>query len=152
IRLRAATMVEGKPDLATADRDYAALFRERGLGVEGEDAKQVAARLRGSVLKAQLVAALDNWALATESPARRAWLLGVARRADPGAWADRFRDPAAWGRRAALEDLAREADVKRLSPALLAALGLALAGNGEDAVPLLKAAQRQHPGDFWLNV
>src|SRR5262249_10133506 len=152
IRLRAATMVEGKPDLATADRDYAALFRERELGGEGGDAEQVAARLRASVLKAQLVAALDNWAVVTESPARRGWLLGVARRADPGAWADRFRDPAAWGRRATLEGLAREADVERLSPALLATLRLALARSGAGAVPLLRAAQRRPPGDFWLNV
>jgi tetratricopeptide (TPR) repeat protein len=152
IRMRAVTLVAGMTDLATTARDYAALFRERGLGAEGEAAEQVAARVRGSVLKAQLLAALDNWAGATGPGAWRTWLLGVARRADPGASANRFRDPAAWERRAGLEGLARDADVEHLSPALLAALGLALARNGADAVPLLKAAQQRHPADFWINV
>jgi serine/threonine-protein kinase len=111
IRLQAATIVEGRLDYPSADRGYAALFREHGLAAEGEDATAVAARIEGSAIRAPLVAALDDWALATADPGRRAWLLEVARRAEPSAWGDRFRDPAVWGRRAALERLAREAKV-----------------------------------------
>jgi hypothetical protein len=106
VRLQAATVAQGKLDLASADRGYAALFRERGLAVEEEEAGAVAARMQSSPIRAQWVAALDDWALATEDAARRGWLLEVARRAEPGAWGDRFRDPAVRGERAALEQLA----------------------------------------------
>jgi serine/threonine-protein kinase len=151
IRLRAAAVVEGKLDYASADRGYAAEFQERGLAEEGEDPQAVADRLRGSAVRAQLVAALDHWAVVTDHPARRGWLLEVARRTDPGAWGDRFRDPAVWAERAALEQLALEADVAELSPQLLTALGLALRRRGADPLPLLTAAQARHPADFWVN-
>jgi serine/threonine-protein kinase len=151
VRLQATTVVEGRLGHASADRDYAALFRDRGLAAEGEDPAAAAARIEGSAVRAQLVAALDDWALATTNPGRRAWVLEVARRAEPGGWGDRFRDPAVWGQRAALERLAREAKVAELSPQLLTALGGALRRSGADSVPLLKAAQARHPGDFWLN-
>ena len=45
IRLRRSTIVEGKFDLRGAQRDYAAAFREAGLGEEGEEAEVVAARV-----------------------------------------------------------------------------------------------------------
>jgi superkiller protein 3 len=151
IRLRKATIVDGKFDYASADRDYATLFQKRGLVEEGEEPGLVADRMRGSPIQAQLVAALDDWAVTTDNRGRRRWLLGVARRAQPGAWSDRFRDPAAWSRRATLERLAREAKVAELSPQLLTALGEALRSGGRDAVPLLKAGQERHPADFWLN-
>jgi tetratricopeptide (TPR) repeat protein len=151
IRLRRATIVDGQFDDASADRDYAKMFQERGLAVEGEDPQRVAKRIQGSPIRAQLVAALDDWAIATDKQVRGVWLLGVARQADPGPWSDRFRDHAMWRKPAALERLAKEAQVAELSPQLLTALGLALGGSGGDAVPLLKAAQACHPADFWLN-
>jgi serine/threonine protein kinase/Flp pilus assembly protein TadD len=87
---------------------------------------------------------------------RQAWLLEVARRADPDAWRDRFRDPKVWRERAALEALASEllrdeALLARQKPPLLVALRNALQSAKADSVPLLKAAQTRHPGDFWLN-
>jgi tetratricopeptide (TPR) repeat protein len=151
IRLKAATIVDGKFDYASADRDYAQLFEERGLAVEGEDAGVVAARIQSSVIRAQLVAALDDWAIAARKRARRAWLLEVAQRAQPGQWSDRFRDPAVWNKAASLEQLAKEAKVGQLSPQLLTALGIVLRRTGLDPVPLWKAAQERHPADFWLN-
>jgi tetratricopeptide (TPR) repeat protein len=151
VRLKAATRVEGTFDVALADPEYAALFRGQGLAEEGEDPAAVAGRIQGSAVRAQLVAALDDWANVTADPRRRAWLLAAARRADPGDWGDRFRDPAVWGQREALERLAREAQVAELSPQLLRALGQALWGAGADPVPLMRAAQKRHPADFWLN-
>jgi tetratricopeptide (TPR) repeat protein len=151
IRLQAATVVEGQFDCASAERDYAALFQEHGLAAEGEDPAAAAARIGGSAVRALLVAALDDWAALTADRPRRAWLLEVARRAEPSAWGDRFRDPAVWRERAALERLAAEAGVAELSPQLLTALGLALSRSGADPVPLWTAAQARHPADFWLN-
>jgi serine/threonine-protein kinase len=151
IRAEAAAMVDGDFDYASADRSYAALFRQRGLADEGEDAALVGARIHGSPLREQLVASLDDWAAATRDRARRAWLLEAARQAQPGEWSDRFRDPTVWDKPAALEQLAQEANVADLSPHLLAVLARLLRGNKADAVPLLTAAQQRHPEDFWLN-
>jgi tetratricopeptide (TPR) repeat protein len=150
-RLKAATWVGGRFDQAGAAREYAAAFRQARLGQVGDDVAVVAARLRRSAVKAQLVAALDDWASCTFSASRRSWLLAVARRADPDRWRDRFRDPKLWQDRQALERLARPAPLRRWSPQLVTALARVLRDRGGDAVPLLTAAQARHPQDFWLN-
>jgi serine/threonine-protein kinase len=156
LRLRRWTLVEGKFDNRTADQDYAAAFRERGFGEEGEEADAVAARVRDSAVWQHLVAALDDLAAATHDPNRRAWLLKVARRADRDPWRDRFRDPKLWAHPAALEALAREllrdnAQLGKQKPQLLVALGGALQSTKAESVPLLAAAQARYPADFWLN-
>ncbi len=156
IRLKRSTWAEGRFDNRTADRDYEAAFRRAGLGAVGEEPEAVGARLRASAVAEQLVAAADDWAAATDDAQRRAWLLEVARRADPDEWRDRYRDPAVWLDRARLEELTREllADERQLarqSPPLLAGLGGSLLREKLDAVPLLEAAQARSPDDFWLN-
>jgi serine/threonine-protein kinase len=153
IRQKRSMWVEGKFDTATALREYPAAFAEAGLGRVGDDEEAVAARVQGSAVKAQLVAALDDWASITREEDDRLfrWLLGVARQADPDpAWRDRFRDPSVRRDRAALERLAREAKVEELSPQVVTALGPALM-SAEAAVPLLRDAQRLYPDDFWLS-
>jgi tetratricopeptide (TPR) repeat protein len=111
----------------------------------------VGGRARASAVRAEVVAALDDWAgIAGDGP-RRAWLLAVARAADPDPERDRLRQPELWRDKAALARLAREARVAELSPQLAAALGRALLRNKGDAVPLLREAQARYPHDFWLN-
>jgi serine/threonine-protein kinase len=156
IRLRRSTLVEGKFDNRGTEGDYATAFREAGLREESEDSATVAGRLRASAVHEQLVAALDDWAAVTKDQKRRAWLLAVARAADPDSWRDRFRDPEVWRDRAKLEALAKELleDEKQLArqtPQLLHVLGDALVSTQADAVPLLTAAQARHPDEFWLN-
>jgi serine/threonine-protein kinase len=151
IRLKRAMWVEGQFDNRTADRDYEEVFRGQGLE-PGGDAGAAAAAVRGSAVREQLVAALDDWALAVEDQDRRlGWVLAVARGADPGPWRDRVRDPAVWGRAEALARLARDARLADLSPALVSLLGRRLRKAGGDAVPLLREARRLRPDDFWLN-
>jgi hypothetical protein len=152
IRLKAITVTEGHFDYSAADREYGVVFRERMLAVEGEDPASLAARIQGSAIKAQLVAALDCWAIATTDRARQAWLLEVARRAEPGEWSNRFRDPAVWKDQATLQQLAREANVAELSPQLLTALGVALTRTKANPLPLLMAARNRYPTDYWLNL
>jgi Tfp pilus assembly protein PilF/tRNA A-37 threonylcarbamoyl transferase component Bud32 len=149
-RQRASIVVRGKLDSAGAERGYAAALREAGLGREGEDPGVVGARVRASAVRAEVVAALDDWAGLTEDEARRAWLLAVARAADPSPDRDRLRQPGLWRDRAALARLAAGRSVA-LSPQLTTALARALDHSGGDAVPLLRAAQARHPDDFWLN-
>jgi serine/threonine protein kinase/Tfp pilus assembly protein PilF len=80
------------------------------------------------------VAALDDWAYGAKSASRCAWLLAVARQADPDRWRNHFRDPKVWQDRQALQRLAR-----------------LLRDRGADALSLLAAAQARRPQDFWLN-
>jgi serine/threonine-protein kinase len=151
-RLKAATIVDNTFDHAGAARDYAVAFRQAQLGQVGDAVAAVAARLRASAVQAQLVAALDDWADCTFSKSRRAWLLAVARRADPDRWRDRLRDPRVWRQPQVLERLVRQAQRAQLSPQLVTTLARVLMARGGDAVPLLTAAQQRNPQDFWLNV
>jgi serine/threonine-protein kinase len=156
IRLKRSEIVEGQFDNRGTERDYVAAFRDAGLGKVDEDTETVAARIRGSAVREQLVAALDHWTTVTDDPRRAAWLLAVARRADPDPWRDRFRDPDVWRDPARLAALAKELldDEKQLTrqgPQLLAALGGDLSSARADALPLLAAAQARYPDDFWLN-
>ncbi len=152
-RLKASALAGSRLDYASAVREYAAAFREAGIGEETEAAEVVADRIRSRAVREQLVAAVDDWAVQVGNgePARRDWLLAVARAADPDPWRNRFRDAAVWQDRTALERLAREAKVNELSPQILSALGQLLGVRDADATPLLTAAQRRYPSDFWLN-
>ena len=157
IRLR-RSILPGKDyemDTAQADRDYEEAFRSAGLGADQEAARVVAARVGDSPARKALVAALDDWAVCTPNSRRRAWLLRVARLADPDPWRDRLRDPSpeAWSDRARLAELAREAPVAKESVQLLVALGVRLqkAGGREDAIDYLRRVQHAHPGDFYAN-
>jgi serine/threonine-protein kinase len=142
---------KGNYDFAAAEQDYERAFRDAGLGEAGGDTVAVAAFVRASAVREQLVAALDDWARVTGNVGRRAWLLQAARLADPDPWRDRFRDPALWADRQQLERLAGAAPVADLSPQLLTVLAGALQLVRADPVPLLTASQARHPGDFWLN-
>jgi serine/threonine-protein kinase len=157
IRQRRVASVEGHFDDPIAERDYAAAFKEAGLGVVDDNEEAVAARVRASGVAGPLVAALDDWAFVAQEPKARSWLLGVARRAAPDPWGDRFRDPVVWQDRLALQALADEIlrdrgmKLDQLSPQVLASLGWRL-GEPAHAVPLLRVAQRRYPNDFWLSL
>jgi tetratricopeptide (TPR) repeat protein len=97
-----------------------------------------------------LVAALDDWAVCCPDRVRQDWVLRVVRGADPDAWRDRVRDPAAWGDGAALTELAWTAPVAE-PPSLLLALGERLQLAGGDGIGLLRRVQEQYPDDFRTN-
>jgi tetratricopeptide (TPR) repeat protein len=147
-RLRPLTESRGESiDFAGTEKEYAAALKEAGLGREGEDPAVVAARVRASGVRAEVVAALDDWAgIAGDGP-RRAWLLAVAGAAGLDPEENSLRRPELWRKGAALARLAG-ARVAKLSPQLVAALGRAVSDS--DAIPLLRKALALHPQDFWL--
>ncbi len=157
IRLKRSTLAEGRFNPAAerrfsnarADRDYEAAFRDAGLGAIGDDPEAVAARVAASAARRPLVAALDDWAVCAADGRRRAWILAVARRADPDAWRDRVRDPAAWDDRTALAGLAGTASVAGQPAPVLTALGERLHDLGGDGTAFLAQVYREHPDDFW---
>jgi serine/threonine-protein kinase len=148
--------VSGRLDNRAAARQYEEAFREAGLWPRTDDVAAIAARIRNSAIKEELVAALDDCATANENVEREGWLLEVVRRADPEPWLDHFRDPSVRRDKKALEALADEllrdeAKLARLKPQSLVALGAALARVDGDPSALLAMALALHMDDFWLN-
>jgi serine/threonine-protein kinase len=160
IRLNRSTLVEGhynhgallRFNKARADRDYSEAFRNHGLGEPVNDPQGASARVRASKWAANIVAALDDWAVCAVDPTRQDWLLEVVRRADPDPWRDRVRDPRAWSNGKALAALAREAPLPDQPVPLLLALGERLLAIGEDGIGFLGRVHEQHPDEFWVNL
>jgi serine/threonine protein kinase len=151
-RMTRTGLFRDRADRASVARGYAAAFERAELVV---DRHETAEQIRGSAIRENLVAALDDWALVTSDAPLRARLLRVARLADPDpAWRDRVRNPAIWGDRHALELLAAEAlgVLGKISPPqLLTTLGVLLKQAGGDPEPLLRMAQHLRPADLWFN-
>ena len=70
----------------------------RGCGVGSRRRRQrgCCGGVRASAVRAEIVAALDDWASLTPDLRRREWLLAVARGADPDEVRDRLRQPELW--------------------------------------------------------
>jgi tetratricopeptide (TPR) repeat protein len=156
IRMKQSTVTtdsDGKQrlDMTGALKDYPEAFRDRGLDVLGGNPDEVAAAVAGSTVRAELIAALEDWAALAEDDATRGHVLGVLRRADPGPWLDVVRDPAIRRNRMTLGLLARLADTARLHPATIIALASVMARRGLDPAGLLLRAQFARPGEFLIS-
>jgi tetratricopeptide (TPR) repeat protein len=130
---------------------YREAFRAAGLDLAALDPREAAKRVSASGVKAELVAALDDWALWEADAALRDRLLAVAAQADPGGWTDRLRDPAVRGDKAAVAKLASSADLEKAVPATLCVLAELMRRHGLSADALLTAARAKHPTDFELS-
>jgi serine/threonine-protein kinase len=150
VRLKKATVIDDKFDLAGADRGYEEAFRAAGMGEVGGDAAAAADWVRAKTVREVLVAALGDWAFCAGRQ-RRAWLLEVARLAAPDpSWRDGVLDPAAWDDAAVLARRVSGEQAMKQLPQLLTVLGVRL--RGKEAEELLKGAWERHPGDCWINL
>jgi eukaryotic-like serine/threonine-protein kinase len=147
-----ATLVEHEFKPAGSEALYELAFAAAGLGREGDDVEGMAARVRDSAASAEITAALDDWASITPDLRRRAWLLAVAREADPDPARNRVRQPELWRNRAWLTQLAQTPNLAELGPHLTTALCRVARESGADLLPLMTAAQARFPQDFWLNL
>jgi serine/threonine protein kinase/Flp pilus assembly protein TadD len=140
----------------TAVPKYLQVFRAYGLEAGSAPVSQAAElirRKRAPLLWA-IVAALDDWSMLERTAgAHRDWLKAVIAAADTDEWRSKVRNAAAGKEREALEQLVNEVEVTKQPPAALILLKRALQGLGgeESAIGLLRRAQHQFPGDFWLN-
>jgi tetratricopeptide (TPR) repeat protein len=170
--LEAARLAQAGTDVARSlfTRERAVpLFREAlrsyGLPVGEAEPAAVAERIRQrpAAVREALLAALDDWTDLAVDPRYRVaephldWLRRVVAAAEPEGWGKELRAALAekdeGRRRAALERLARGADVRKLPARALTRLASRLtdAGAGRTAVRLLRRAHRQYPADFWIN-
>jgi serine/threonine-protein kinase len=159
IRLKRATHVEGYFNSASerrftnarADQEYEQAFRQAGFEEVGKDPVAAATHVRESVVTEALLAYLTDWAVCAVAPDRQDWLLAVARRANPGAWSDRVRDPAAWRDGAALAALAGDMPTTEQAIPLRLALAERLQATGGNALGVLQQVREAHPDDCWAN-
>jgi serine/threonine-protein kinase len=138
-----------------AAAEYERSFARQGLDLRQSGTAGVASGIRSSPVRFALLAALDNWAslaYTIKDLPRLGSVLELARAADPDPWRDRFRDPVVWADSEALTRLAREVDVGRQPPKVLALLGRLMSANGVDPTSLFERALLHHPRDFWLHL
>lgn len=152
IRISKVSGVERNLDVAGADQRYEAEFSRAGLGKVGDAPAQVAERVRASSAFGRLLVALYDWAACATGPARRNWVLDVARRVDnpTSIGQDPNFDPVTWADPAALSQLAQDKSLHELRPRLVAAMAVQLLRAGRD-VGFLRTVQVRLPDDFWLN-
>jgi len=160
-RLQELRVPEGEgvdaPDWSQVDGAFSAAFREHGLDVDAGSAEDAARELRERGLGVDLALSLDQWAAVR----RRAGmaeqadrLTQIALAADPDDARGRLRSALAHGDREELVRLSRSGELESLPVATLTLLGnsLTAAGAEEEAVRVLRVAQRVRPDDFVSNV
>jgi serine/threonine-protein kinase len=152
-RLQAAAGKKSSFDNRGASARYAQAFQEDGLNLLRLPPREVARRLKGRAIKAQILAALDDWAEITLDAKLQPRLLRMIAVLDPNPDSFRSRWRNARGNRQLLTRLASAPQVRQLSPADLARLGRSLtsAKAVREAVDLLQKAWSKHPHDFWIN-
>ncbi len=155
IRLQRSAVKDGHFDHARANRRYQEAFVEYDLDVTALDADEAADRLRSTLIKDQLLAALDDWLVAKMGGklAGSEQLLAVLERVDTDSWRNQFRSAFQHRDKKMLKDLARQKQLLAHPSATIVLLGTALLEDGERslAVEVLRGAQNDRPGDFWIN-
>ncbi|QJW95457.1 tetratricopeptide repeat protein [Frigoriglobus tundricola] len=140
----------GQFNARSAAPEYRAAFMVRGLDVATLDPVEAAQKIAASPVKAELVAALDDWAVHEPEPGLQNRLLEVARRADPAPWTDALRSPAVRSDKSEVEKLAAGADSADVPPTALAVLARLMVRHGLNPAPLLASARAKHPTDCEL--
>ena len=140
----------GQFNTRIAAPEYRKAFAARGWDLMTLDPGEAAKRIAASAVRADLVAALDDWALHEPEPVLQNRLLEVARRAEPAPWTDALRSPAVRNDKSEVEKLAVDADPAGTSPRALGVLARLMMRHGLDPVPLLATVRAKHPADFEL--
>jgi eukaryotic-like serine/threonine-protein kinase len=157
IALRWSELKQDAFDYGGADRDYAAAFTAYGIDVANLPADEAAARIRArSGVAIALLAALDDWAFVrlSKDKAHNLPLLAVIQAADGDHWRRDVREALKRKDGKALTALSASPRLLHQPPTSLLLLARALRDYGpKDAeIAVLRQAQREHPGDFWINL
>src|SRR5262249_19806829 len=138
--------------------EYVKAFEDARLRID-DDVETVAESIRGSAIRAQLVAAVEDRAFVAfmldDGPLVER-LLRIAQAAEPEPlWRDRFRSLAAWKDGQQLLQLAAAAFTSSPAPSehqlALLALLLRKGGTGNESTRLLGQACARQPKNFWVH-
>jgi serine/threonine-protein kinase len=149
IRLRLSDATPLSPETL-----YANAFGNYGIPLVTLEPAEAAARIRNSAVRGPLLAFLHDW-LYWASAENRARLRDVLDRADDDAWRYAFRIALGKKDLETLNDLAHAPEAPDQPPVVLSGLAGLLRADpdkyGNEALVLLRKAQRRHPSDFWIN-
>ena len=131
---------------------YADAFRKYGVDLKALEPAEAAARVRHSAIRETLLAFLYDW-LYWAPVADRELLGALLDRADDDDWRRAYRDVLPGRDPRKLKELAAAPQAPAQPPVVLSGLGGLLLGGGqpEEALALLREAQRRNPADFWIN-
>jgi serine/threonine-protein kinase len=151
LRLSAGGKTQQTASLS-AEKMYAEAFRNYGIALTKLEPAEAAARLRSSAIRATLLAFLHDW-LYWVSAENRARLRDVLDRADNDDWRRAYREALVEKDVEKLNALAHVPGASAQPPVVLSGLAGALLADKyrDEALALLREAQRRHPGDFWIN-
>jgi serine/threonine protein kinase/Flp pilus assembly protein TadD len=149
---RAAGNKETGFDVAGAEQLYAQAFAAYDVDLTTLSPQEAAERVRGSAIRAHLIAALYDWRRfhrRDSTPPGAALVL-----ADDDPWRQRLLEATTREEYTALEKLAQEEETLRQPPANLVLLADMLKRGQRQAAAerLIRQAQQEHPGDFWINM
>jgi tetratricopeptide (TPR) repeat protein/serine/threonine protein kinase len=150
-RLRKIELKEDRLDFSLAAPDYARAFRDYGIDVQSLSKEEAGRRIAASRIRAELAAALDDWAEAPGKSMDGGALREIAVLGDPAPWRKRLL--AVRRNRSSLRKLAADVKVDDLPAASVSLLAVTLARSGERqaAIDLLKRAHPRYALDFWIN-
>jgi tetratricopeptide (TPR) repeat protein len=165
-----------RKDSREQDAQYAKFFQDCGIDMAALSIAEAAERIRARRIRLALARGLDLWArmrlgaeLRSRADRRFDWenllevsnakkIMEVAKAVDSDPWRNQLRDAQMTWDFKALEALAASAAIPKLPPGNLLLLADALSDVADDRVEgtkqaeaLLRKAQRQYPGDFWIN-
>jgi tetratricopeptide (TPR) repeat protein len=152
VREQAHALVDGNWQPTRVRDRYEAVFKRHGLEMLQGPVEALAERVRASPVRAEVLAALDDWTahVADERAQRR--LLELAWRVDPTSqWRKYLLEPGALRDRKRLLAVLAEAKGESLSPGTAMFLGLLLGLGTAEGRELLEGACDRHRDDFWLN-
>jgi hypothetical protein len=118
IRLEKAVVKDGHFRIVGADRAYETAFEQHELPLLDLDPEEAARRIRNSIIRMQLVTALDDWAFIRQvtRASGAAHLFAIARLVDPDPWRQQLRHPVG-ARRACTGEQRRLGGVASISAA-----------------------------------
>jgi serine/threonine-protein kinase len=136
-----------------SDNDYAALYRDAGIGTDSDSPTEVVRSIRGSGISGALIAGMYDWMVCVRTLSRRDWVLATLLIADSdqGGWRDRSRDPALWKNPEEMKKLIAQARFQGESLEFSLWFAQLVKELGHDTVPLLRDIQVAHSNDFWAN-
>jgi len=133
-----------------ASPEYRKAFTSYGLPLDTMQVTDAAERIAASSVKAEIVAAVDDWALYEPNAVLRNRLLAITRKVDGGEWTDRLRTSTIWKDKDAVAGLAANVDLATVSPASLSMLAELMRRNSLNPTALLTAARTAYPANFEL--
>jgi serine/threonine protein kinase/tetratricopeptide (TPR) repeat protein/sugar lactone lactonase YvrE len=156
-RLEGTAQKAERFDYERAAAAYAGAFRDYQIDLARLPVQDAAASIRGRPIRHELLLAALDWALfirdTTDPVRKKLFAIARASAADTPTWEKPLIDALTQDDAAPFMNLARDLEQSGDS-----AVALALIGGGlralemhEQAVAVLRKAQKRYPGDFWLN-